>query len=200
MTATQPQPVVFRSIYHGRVVYAMTGRLLAETATHLITATVPGDDFAVLLTGDRMQAIADLVTGGAPLERTTWHTHRVVWLTPHTGAYALGHFFYGQTGRFKGYYVNLQAPATRTSIGLDSLDQVLDVVVAPDGSWRWKDEDELEFAVSLGVFSPDEAARIRGEGERVIAALPSLLPTGWEDWQPDPDWLPVPLPPGWDRP
>jgi hypothetical protein len=199
VTATQPQPFAFRSIYRGRVVYAMSGRLLAETPTHLITATVPGDDFAVLESGDRLQAIAAMTNDATPLARAAWHTHRVVWLTPHTGAYALGHFFDGQTGRFKCYYVNLQAPGRRTPIGLDSLDQVLDVVIQPDGSWRWKDEDELAFAVGLGVFSPDEAAQIRREGELVIASLPELLPTGWEDWQPDPDWLPVPLPPGWDR-
>jgi hypothetical protein len=160
---------------------------------------VPGDG-AALPTGDRLQAIAALLNGGPPLETIAWHTHRVVWMTPHIGAHALGHFFDGQTGHFKCYYVNLQVQATRTPIGLDSLDQVLDVVVAPDGAWRWKDEDELELAVQLGVFSLDEAAEIRREGERVIASLPKLLPTGYEDWQPDPAWLPVPLPDGWDRP
>ena len=69
--------------------------------------------------------------------------------------------------------------------------------VRPDLSWSWKDEHELEAASRLGRFSPDEAAAIRAEGERVIAAWP--FPTGWEDWRPDPSW-PIPqLPEGWDR-
>ena len=38
------------------------------------------------------------------------------------------------------------------------------------------------------------------EGRRVVDSLDSLLPTGWESWQPDPSWsLPI-LPAGWDRP
>ena len=56
---------------------------------------------------------------------------------------------------------------------------------------------ELEDAIRLGRFSPDEAATIRAEGENVVAAWP--FPTGWEEWRPDPAW-PIPqLPDGWDR-
>ena len=33
---------------------------------------------------------------------------------------------------------------------LDTTDLALDVTVAPDGSWEWKDEDELAEAISLG--------------------------------------------------
>jgi hypothetical protein len=180
-------------------VAAAGGRLLAETEAHLVTATVPGDAAAGPM-GDRMQVLARLAEGSSVIETTVWHTNRVVWLTPHHGAHSLGHFFDGQNGRFKCYYVNLQAQAWRTPIGFDTYDQVLDVLVTPDGSWRWKDEDEFELAIRLGLFSVDEGAAIRREGERVIASLPTLLPTGWEDWQPDPAWLPVPLPDGWDRP
>src|SRR5260370_34644413 len=76
----------------------------------------------------------------------------------------------------------------RTPIGYDSLDHVLDIVVAPDGTWHWKDEDEFEEAIQLGLFTPSEAADIRAEGERVITRLSSLLPTGWEHWRPPPRW------------
>jgi hypothetical protein len=60
------------------------------------------------------------------------------------------------------------------------------VVVDPDGSWRWKDEDELADAVYAGRV--DEAA-VRTEAERVLAERP--WPTGWEDFRPDPTW-PIP--------
>jgi len=62
------------------------------------------------------------------------------------------------------------------------MDHALDVLVEQDGTWRWKDEGDFAKAQRLGVFTPDEAALVRAEGERVIAARP--WPTGWEDWRP----------------
>jgi hypothetical protein len=78
---------------------------------------------------------------------------------------------------------------------LDTTDLALDVTVDPDGTWAWKDEDELAEAISLGVLDEAAAAELRAEGERVIAAKP--WPTGWEDWRPPPDWGPLPLPVDW---
>lgn len=90
-------------------------------------------------------------------------------------------------------HVNLQDPFRLDEHGYATEDHALDVVVEPDGSWRWKDEDELADAVRAGRV--DEAAA-RAEGERVLAEAP--FPTGWEGYRPDPDW-PVPeLPAGWD--
>jgi hypothetical protein len=60
-----------------------------------------------------------------------------------------------------------------------------------DGTWRWKDEDDFAEAQRLGVFTPAETARVRAEGERVLAARP--WPTGWEQWRP---WQARPRPSG----
>jgi len=76
----------------------------------------------------------------------------------------------------------LQAPMVVRNGGLETTDHALDVIVEPDGTWRWKDEDDFAEAQALGVFTPAEAAAVRAEGERVIAARP--WPTGWEDWRP----------------
>ncbi len=51
------------------------------------------------------------------------------------------------------------------------------------------------FAQELGVFGATDAARIRAEGERVIAEAP--WPTGWEDWRPPSAWGPLGLPRDW---
>jgi hypothetical protein len=67
--------------------------------------------------------------------------------------------------------------------------------VQPNGTWHWKDEDELEEAVGLGIWTAAEASAIRAEGERVIAAAP--WPTGWEDWRPPAAWGPLGLPRDW---
>jgi predicted RNA-binding protein associated with RNAse of E/G family len=93
------------------------------------------------------------------------------------------------------WYVNLQSPVVVNGRFVDTTDEALDIVVAPDGGWRWKDEDELAEGVELGIWSEEEAAEIRAEGERVVAAAP--WPTGWEDWRPPEDWGPLGLPRDW---
>ena len=91
------------------------------------------------------------------------------------------------------WYVNFEQPLRRSPIGFDTFDEKLDLIVRPDGSYRWKDEDELEQAAAAGLLDADA---VRGEAERVLEEWP--FPTGWEDWRPDPAW-PVPeLPEGWD--
>jgi hypothetical protein len=187
-----PPVVVFRSIFRERLVYAVPGWLLEETPTHVVTATVPGAQ-TLQPSGPRTDQLGDIAAGREHLELMPWHTNRVVWLTPFVAAHAIGHFWDDASGRFLGYYVNLQEPLQRSPYGFDSCDHVLDIVIDPDGAWHWKDEDELDEAVELGLFTAQDVVDMRAEGERVIASLPSLLPTGWENWLPDPTWSPQTL-------
>lgn len=100
-----------------------------------------------------------------------------------------------------GWYVNLEAPFARTEIGFDTQDHELDVVVRPDFSWYWKDEDDLRDLVAAGVFSDEKAALIRGAGEDAIRRLERRDPPfnePWPEWRPDPEWGSLELPDGWD--
>ena len=130
-----------------------------------------------------------------------WIEHSVLWLARPGAAHAIGLFWQGAARQFIGWYGNLQAPLVRTPIGFDSTDHVLDVQIAPNRTWNWKDEDEFAVVQSRGLISPEDAKAIRAEGERVIAAAEqNLWPfnAGWEHWQPDPAW-PIPaIPDGWD--
>lgn len=118
---------------------------------------------------------------GAKTEPHVWNTHHVLWLTRRGDAHSLG-LFWTESWEFQGWYVNLQLPIDVHDGCIDSCDQALDVVVEPDGTWYWKDEDDLAQFVARGAFTEADAAAIRAEGERVIAAKP--WPTGWEDWRP----------------
>jgi uncharacterized protein len=102
--------------------------------------------------------------------------------------------FWDEEGRFSHWYVNFEQPLGRTRFGWDYVDDKLDLVVAADGSWRLKDEDELDEAHRLGLL---DAAQVRAEAECVLATWP--FPTGWEDWRPDPGWPLPELPDGWER-
>src|SRR6266576_1740450 len=46
---------------------------------------------------------------------------------------------------------NFQRPYRRTTIGIEAMDLMLDLVVEPDRSWRWKDKHELETLVRRGM-------------------------------------------------
>jgi Protein of unknown function (DUF402) len=110
---------------------------------------------------------------------------------------------YWDKGHFAGWYVNLQDPLRRTSMGFDTRDHVLDVLIPPDGSgWRFKDEDELAEAVARGLYSPDEAGAFSAEGERAARRILSREPPfdrDWTGWRPDPIWGSLDLPDGWER-
>jgi hypothetical protein len=98
--------------------------------------------------------------------------------------YSLWLMFRG--GVFESWYVNFERESAWHGA-------CFDLVVAPDGTVRWKDEDELDEAARAGYL---DAGEVRAEAERVLARPP--WPTGWEDFEPDPSW-PVPeLPERWN--
>ena len=130
-----------------------------------------------------------------------WHTENRLMLVRPGAAHAYSLFWEASDWTFHGWYVDLIVPFLRTPLGFDSEDQVLDIVISRDLSWYWKDEDEFADAQRIGHFTPEEAAAIRAEGERVIRNIEARgwpFDKGWESWRPDPGWPIPPVPPNWD--
>ncbi|CAA9552413.1 MAG: hypothetical protein AVDCRST_MAG87-966 [uncultured Thermomicrobiales bacterium] len=101
---------------------------------------------------------------------------------------------------FRGYYANLQAPLRRTPLGFDTADYLRDVEIRPDFSWAWKDEDEWDAALDLGLVAREVLIAAREEGERVIrdiAARAWPFDAGFETWRPDPAWSIPAMPERW---
>jgi len=119
-------------------------------------------------------------------ERGEWRGHGVLMTHNWGESHTIWHFWRGDDRVFAGWYVNMQAPLERNDHAFVTQDHELDLVVRPDGSWHWKDEEALREWVARGRFTSEEVERIRAEGERVLAAWP--FPTGWEEWAPDPAW------------
>ena len=97
-------------------------------------------------------------------------------------------------GSFWGWYINLQEPLRRSPFGFDYMDQMLDILVTPDGLIELKDEDELQEEVERGLMTPPEAEAVRAEAAKVIERIrgdESPFGDGWEHWRPDPSW-PIP--------
>ena len=104
-------------------------------------------------------------------------------------------------GSHWGWYVNLQRPYTRTTIGFETMDLALDVVIEVDGTWRWKDEDEFDVFVGRGLFDRETAERAREAGLRVAHRAARREPPFDETprWPPDPTWSLPELPSGWEQ-
>lgn len=146
------------------------------------------------------------VVAARALTAGTWRDNSVLIWNPHGVAHSLWWFFHA--GRFTGWYVNLEIRGPRWSdgarCGLDVADMGLDVVVGPDRTWRWKDEDDFAtFTDAPGYWTAEQAAAARVEGRRVIAmAEEGGFPFDgtYCDFLPDPTWSVPTLPPGWDNP
>ncbi len=97
--------------------------------------------------------------------------------------------------------MNMQSKLTRTRLGFDIRDHQLDILVEPNGEWRWKDEDELDSCVEEGSIDPEHAKAIRAEGQRAVDEIEhneGPFSDGWENWHPDPMLLRPELSPDWD--
>jgi uncharacterized protein DUF402 len=174
--------ILLRHVWRDEIFLASPVRVVEHTPELLVTWLAPGTPY-------KRPAVRGELPFGQPLIDRPWRAPGVVQLTRPGDAHSVWVFEHG-------WYVNLQEPLRRTPLGFDTRDQLLDLVRSPDGRWRWKDEQELADAVRQGFVSADEAAAIRAEGERVIAA--DVFPTGWEAWKPDPSWAAPGLPAGWD--
>ena len=105
------------------------------------------------------------------------------------------------TGQFQTYYINFQLPFSRSPVGFDSLDLELDIVIQPDYSWQWKDEDEYQQGIRSGIISPDHIRGIDLAQKDVFNRLENRIhPLNRHrlNWIPDPSWTPTQLPAGWD--
>ncbi len=89
--------------------------------------------------------------------------------------------------RFLGWYVNIQVPFRRTSIGIDSLDLELDLLVSPELRVTVKDEDHVDRSSALGRFSSETATEIHALGRRLRERIESdgaWWDESWSAWSP----------------
>lgn len=138
----------------------------------------------------RVVGVDELAALGSRLAIAEWRSNQLV-VTDPWSANGVRHRWANDTWEFEGWYVNLQRPLVRTETGFVTEDHFLDILVAPDGAWLWKDQDELELAVARGRVTPGEAAAIVAEGERMIAEIEARrfpFDGSLIDWRPDPAW------------
>ena len=204
--------VMDRNVRRGRIGWARPARVVSDDERGLALWIGRGAAVASEVADDgrgmRTMPFSEWITHSYRLNIGIWQGPSLLKFLP-TGAAHSVWWFRDDAGRFANWYVNLEEPAVRWDdgelAGVDVVDQDLDIVVRPDRSWYWKDEDEFaeRLAFPEHYWVSDEAA-VRAEAERVI----KLVEAGefpfdgvWCDFVPEPGWtVPTVLPAGWDRP
>jgi hypothetical protein len=133
--------------------------------------------------------------------RAGWEGHGSLMVQRVGEPYAVWHFWSGPDREFQCWYINLQAPFERTTVGYDTQDFELDILVFPDGSWVFKDLELLDDRVDEGRFTGDLVDWIRELGDELAVELNAgrrWWNLAWADWAPDDGWRDARLPVGWD--
>ena len=193
--------ILLRGVWHKMICFAIPARIVQDTpglTAFYWSAGTPNKNYP-----RKFDALEFLHLDHIDLKDGFWTRTDVLLLIPPEAAHAVYAMWETGTRVLRCWYVNLQAPLQRTSLGYDTMDYLLDIVISPDlTSWCWKDEDQFDDAISVGLFSEAEALAIRREGERVLVGMgeaTSLFTQGWDNWQPPADWTTPSIPPNWDN-
>lgn len=131
-----------------------------------------------------------------------WVEHHCLILVREGDHHATELFWTERAWEFRCWYVNFQEPLRRFALGFESMDQTLDLLIAPDlERWVWKDEDEFEDGIRGGWYTPQLLADLKTYGARVLEDVAARRPPfdqAWDAWRPDSQWKPIPLPARWD--
>jgi len=186
------EAIVRREIWHGEAKGAWGG-IVVEDSPELLALYMPE--------GSPLAFADDFFGEPHPWSRKSrWEGNGVLQLQRPGDAHAVWVFWHGPEREFGAWYVNLQEPFRRTERGFDTQDLELDIVVRPDGSWRYKDDEKLEMWIDRGRWTADEVVAIREEGRRIAAELEAgrrWWSDEWAAWRPDPAWATPELPADW---
>lgn len=205
--------ILHRNVRQGRIGWVRPARVVSDDERGLLLwldrHTPVADEVADDGRGMRTMPFAEWITRSYRLRVVAWHGPPLLMFLPAGAAHSVWWFRDPVTERFANWYVNLEEPGVRwddgVAAGVDMVDQDLDVVVRPDLSWAWKDEEEFAERLAFGRhYWVSDPAAVRAEGERVVKQVEAghfPFDGTWCDFRPDPGWVtPDELPVGWDRP
>jgi len=193
MSWPRGEVVVHREVWRG-VPWVASPVVVVEDAPELLVTYIPEEaPFAFPRSAD-----------GRPhpwLGTRAWEGHGVLVLRRPGEAYSVWHFWDGPERRFAGWYLNLEEPFRRTSIGYDTQDLELDVWIPVGEPWRFKDEEKLDERVRDGRYTAEQVAATRALGAEIGAMLyrgERWWAERWTSFAPDPSWRAPDFPEAWE--
>jgi protein associated with RNAse G/E len=198
--------VAWRGIYRGRVWHAQTVLIVKDTVEETVVALLPGAKSAApegYLNGkDSNKRRWHFKEKIWELEEYAWHTHRLLILLEPQKYFSVMFFWNSVSNNFKCYYINFQLPFRRNQSAIDTLDLDLDLIIYPDFSYAWKDEDDYQKAIENGIICPEWIEGIEAAKQDVFEKLETRkypFDGSWLDWLPETGWSPPTLPENWDK-
>jgi predicted RNA-binding protein associated with RNAse of E/G family len=203
MTHFKPgQVIVHRDLFRGAVWYARAETVAEDTTARALLYWGPGAEVHHPFSRKRDLPLR-IPLEEWTLKAETWHSYHVLCHWRPGDRYTVWLFWNADGWGFEGWYINLQSPFERTRLGFDTTDDILDIEVEPDGEWAWKDEDELEESVRLGLISEQASQSIRENGLHAVERMSSgaePFSAEWIAWRPDSRWPTPRLLVGWEIP
>jgi len=127
--------VLLRSVYRGRVRWALPQLFVEETPDRVVVFSPIGTvgrrpDFNLI------DYLEQFRTGEWNHVEHTWREFHRLRITHWHRAHSLS-VLWDADWNFRSWYVDLQELLRRTRLGFDTRDQALDIVVEPHGEWQW---------------------------------------------------------------
>ena len=198
--------VAWRGIFNGRVWHVQPTIMVKDSPEEIVLTLLPGTECIAdenypkgKKHGKRRWEFKD---NDWKLEKYTWRTNRLLLLFEPERYYSTIYFWNNTSHGFLCYYINFQVPFRRSQYGVDTLDLDLDLVINPDFSFEWKDEDDYRRAIEHKAISPEWIQGVEGAKQEIFERLEKRqypLDGAWLNWLPDPNWLPPKLPENWDK-
>jgi len=178
-----------------RVWFGYPVHVVHDTGDELVSYTGPGAEFGFV------EGRWPTATGAHPWSRRVrWEGHGCLMVQRRGEPFAVWHYWHGPKREFLCWYVNFQAPFRRTAWGYDTQDFELDLLVFPDGTWRFKDRELLPARIAEGYLSASVADAVSALGDELGRELRAGTPRwdeGWAAWTPPPAWRDAPLRADW---
>jgi hypothetical protein len=201
--------ILRRQFEHTQLSRVWAGRVVRDDEAGLLIWVADGSPLRDVIAADgrlfHEVPFEDWGTVPKKLAELTWAGDALM-LHPPGAGYSVWWFF-GPGPEFRGWYVNLERPGVRWTqaglAGIDTIDYDIDLTVAPDRSWEWKDEEQFAEHLRYDHYWVDDEAAVRtsaAEALSLVKAAAFPFDGSWCDLRPGPAWMKgSALPAGWDR-
>jgi protein associated with RNAse G/E len=203
----QPGDVIaWRGIYRQRVWHVQPTIVVKDSPKEIVLTLLPGTECVApegYLEGKQSDKRRwNFKDKYWKWEKYDWRTNRLLILLEPDKFYSTMYFWNHATNEFLCYYMNFQVPYERGTNSVDTLDLDLDLIINPDFSFQWKDEEDYQQAIRHAIISSEWVKGIETAKGDIFEKLEKRqypYDGSWLDWMPDPNWTPPKLPKNWDR-
>jgi protein associated with RNAse G/E len=197
--------ISWRGIYRERIWHCQPTIVVKESLEEVVTTLLPGTECIAdenYPKGKNGKRRWDFIDKDWQLAKYTWQTNRLLLIFEPEKYYSTILFWNHESNQFLCYYINFQIPFRRNYSAIDTLDLDLDIVIYPDFTYKWKDEDDFQLAIEHGIISLEWVKGIEDAKPEIFDKLENRqypFDTSWLNWLPDSSWFPPKLPKNWDK-